>query len=79
MTGPDETLLAELENNIRHLYHLLDTLCETQFNVSDRERCDALLWIARERANTLRRDAHAAIWPGDIEQAACMTGGQRNG
>ena len=79
MMGPDERLLADLECDIRHLYHLLDTLCETQFNVSNRDRCDALLSIARDRADKLRQDAHAAIWPGDVEQAARMVGGQRNG
>ncbi|TKT78399.1 hypothetical protein [Aquamicrobium sp. LC103] len=65
MSAPDEKLLAELESDIRHLYHLLDTICDHAFGAVDRERCDALLWIARERADKVRKDAHAAIWPGD--------------
>lgn len=50
--------IDDLESDIRHLYHLLDTLCDTQFNVSDRERCDALLWIAREQAVVCKNRAH---------------------
>jgi len=65
MSAPDEKLLYELESDLRHLYHLLDTLCDEQFGAPDRERCDALLWIARDRAEKVCTDAHAAIWPGD--------------
>lgn len=76
MSAPDEKSLSELESDIRHLYHLLDTLCDTQFNVCDRERCDALLWIARERAQKIKDDAHAAISP-DGGEPVRMVGGDR--
>lgn len=57
--------LEDLESDLRHLYHLLDTLCDQQFGVMDRERCDALLWIARDRAAMCKNHAHELIWPGD--------------
>lgn len=71
--------INELESDIRHLYHLLDTLCDEQFGATDHERCDALLWIARDRAAKIKDDAHAACCQGDIEHAPRMVGGERNG
>lgn len=61
--------LEDLESDIRHLYHLLDTLCDQQFGVGamdpdQRERCDALLWIARDRADMCKNQAHALLLPG---------------
>lgn len=79
MSVPDEKLLTELEFDIRNLFHLLDVLCDKQFGSGDSERCDALLWIARDRADKICQDAHAAIWPGDDLPPLRMTGGQRNG
>lgn len=66
MNAPDEKLLADVESDLRHLYQLIDTLCEEQFGGSNKERCDALIWIARDRAEKICKDAHAAIWPGDV-------------
>lgn len=65
---PNTALLSDLESDLRHLYHLLDTICDTAFGAgghAERERCDALLWIAREHADKVRKDAHAAL-SGDV-------------
>lgn len=79
MSTPDEQALAELEVDICHLFHLLDTLCDMQFNVHDRERCDAILWVTREHARKIKRDAHAAIWPDDEQERPMrMTGDVRS-
>ncbi len=75
MIGPNEKLLTELESDLRHLYHLIDVLCDEHFGANDRERCGALLWIARDRAEKICGDAHTAIWPGDDANE----GGPRNG
>jgi hypothetical protein len=71
--------INDIESDIRHLYHLLDTLCDEQFGALNRDRCDALLWIAREQAEKIKDDILEAISPRDIEQARCMVGGERNG
>lgn len=60
---------TDLDHDLRHLYHLLDTLCDIQFGDFDRDRCDALLWIARDHAKKCKEDVHQLIWPGDMHRA----------
>lgn len=43
--------LGELETDICHLSHLVDTLCDLQFEDGNPERCNALLWIVRDQAS----------------------------
>lgn len=71
----DQKDALDLEGDLRHLYHLLDTLCEHQFGAPefDRDRCDALLWIARDRAEKCAKAAHHLAWPGDMEASPCAS------
>lgn len=50
MTGRYPPDLGELETDVRHLYHLVDTLCDQQFEDGTEERCNALLWVVRDQA-----------------------------
>lgn len=52
--------LSTLEADVRCLYHLLDTLLDEQLDPANRERCDALLWIARDRAQALKNKIEGA-------------------
>lgn len=41
---------TEVLPEIANLYHLIDTICDQQYEAGDRSRIDALLWIARDQA-----------------------------
>ncbi|EKF40162.1 hypothetical protein NA8A_22376 [Nitratireductor indicus C115] len=56
--------IDDLESDLRHLYHLLDVLCDEQFGAADRDRCNALLWIARDRAEMCKEQAHTLVCAG---------------
>ncbi|HWL04236.1 MAG TPA: hypothetical protein VNQ99_04785 [Xanthobacteraceae bacterium] len=43
----------EIESDIWHLYHLLDTSIDLLMNENNPVRLAALLWIARDRAESI--------------------------
>ena len=47
--------IMDVESDARHLYELLNAIVEEENRTS--ERIDALLWIARDLASAVARDA----------------------
>ena len=49
----------EIESDVRHLHHLLDTLVDLMDEELHLDRISALLWIARDMSETISHDIAA--------------------